>query len=246
LRAPDILRRAAAALHADPRAGVLSLALLDAASDEPTGWRLLLSGLDFACYHAAFAGGACLFRHEAYDRAGGYPEAFAGAAFGGEFDLTVRIYAAGFAVLHFPELVMHHHVDKDERRWWGELSQGYRHLQYTIARLYPPVWRSLAGWKALAAQTWVTLRLNGGRGLIGDLAAARRASARGRGEQRPVPVRALELLYFAKYHRVLGGHELECAPRRILLRIPFWRMRRKRARTAKLDAPRRAGPARST
>lgn len=235
LRAADILRRAVAALDADPRAGVLSLSLLNATSDEPTGWRLMLSGLDFPCYHAAFAGGASLVRRAAFERAGGYTEAFQG--FGEEFDLTVRLYAAGFAVLHFPELAMHHHVDKDERRWWGELSQGYRHLQYTIARLYPPLWRVAAGWKALATQAWVTLRLNGGRGLCGDLADARAWARRGRAERRPVPVRALEMLYFAKYHRVLAGDELDRAPRRVLPRIPLWRLRRKLTRAPKLPYP---------
>jgi len=213
---------------------VLSLGLLNAVSDEPTGWRRMLSGLDFACYHAAFAGGASLMRREAFDRAGGYAAAFQG--FGEEFDLTVRLYASGFAVLHFPELSMHHHVDKDDATWWEQLSQGYQHLQYTLARLYPGSLSWAAGCKAWGTQAYVTLRLNGGRGLLSDLRGSCAWWARGRRERRAVPRRALELLYFAKYHRVSDWAALERAPRGVLWRAPWWRLRRKLAGTPKLEA----------
>src|SRR5204862_2015336 len=105
LRATDSVSKLVAAARADPHVGVVSMSLLNAASDEPTGWRRTLGRLPFACYHASFAGGASLMRREAFTTAGGYDEAFRG--FGEEFDLTVRLYAAGFAVLHFPDVSFH-------------------------------------------------------------------------------------------------------------------------------------------
>jgi GT2 family glycosyltransferase len=232
IRDRTTLTRLVAAAEADQHVGVVGMGLLDAVSDEPTGWRLRTGRLPYPCYHASFAGGACLVRQEAWAQAGGYSESFRG--FGEEFDLTVRLYAAGWAVLYYPVVVMHHHVAKDESAWWGEVSQGYRHLQYTIRRLYPSGWAGPAAWKALATQVWVTLRLNGGRGLLRDLVDARRWARLGRAHRRPVTRRALELLYFAKYRRVEDWETLQRAPRGLLRRVPWLRLRRKLADVPKL------------
>jgi len=235
IRDPATLSKLVAAAEADPRVGVVSLGLLDAVSDATTGWRLQQGRLSYKCYHAAFAGGACLIRRAAWDQAGGYATAVRG--FGEEFDLTVRLYAAGWAVLHFPEVVMHHHVEKDDDAWWVQLSQGYRHLQYTLRRLYPWPWNVVASWKALVTEVWVTLRLNGGRGLLGDLADAARWARLGHAHRRPVGRRALERLYFAKYHRVDDWETVERAPAGLLWRLPWLRLRRKLGGVPKLPLP---------
>ena len=66
------------------------------------------SRLDYPCYHAAFAGGACLFRREAFHAAGGYAQPltagdpFVGIAYeeidntgGSDGDKSVRVYLHG-------------------------------------------------------------------------------------------------------------------------------------------------------
>ncbi len=175
LRAPDSVSKLVAAAQSDPRVGVVSAALYNAASDEPTGWRRTLGKLPYRCYHASFAGGACLMRKRAFDEAGRYDEAFAG--FGEEFDLAVRLYAAGWAVLHFPDVAFHHHVEKTDEEWREQVSEGYAHLQYTIARLYPAPWAASASAKALATQVWVDVRHHGGRHVLGEIAKSRACRA---------------------------------------------------------------------
>lgn len=244
IRASDTIERLVDAIAADPRVGVVSMALYNAASDEPTGWRRTLGLLPFACYHASFAGGASLVRREAFLAAGGYDEAFAG--FGEEFDLTVRLYATGWAVLHFPDVAFHHHVQKTDEEWRAQVSEGYAHLQYTIGRLYPFPWRLLAAAKAMAVQVWIDARHHGGRHVPGEIANAMAWARRGRRARAPVPVRALERLYFVKYFRVGSWEEAERAPRGLLRRVLFLRLRRKRLRVPKLPlpAPRTSAPAR--
>jgi GT2 family glycosyltransferase len=237
LRAADIVSKLVAAARADARVGVVSMALYNAASDEPTGWRRTLGKLPFACYHASFAGGACLMRAEAFRAAGGYDEAFTG--FGEEFDLTVRLYAAGWAVLHFPDAAFHHHVEKTDEEWRLQVSDGYAHLQYTIWRLYPAPWWFLASMKALATQVWIDVRHHGGRHVIGEFAKSHVWAHRGGHVKRRVPLRALELLYFAKYFRVASWDELERAPRGLLRRVLLLRLRRKRLGVPKLPLPER-------
>jgi GT2 family glycosyltransferase len=236
LRATDAVSKCVAAAERDPRVGVVSMALFNAATDEPTGWRRTLGLLPYACYHASFAGGACLIRRDAFESAGRYPEAFTG--FGEEFDLTVRLYAAGFAVLHFPDAAFHHHVAKTDEDWRLQVSEGYAHLQFTIARLYPFPWRVLASMKALATQLWIDLRHHGGRHLVAEAWSSHVWYHRVKGSSRAtVPVRALELLYFAKYFRVTSWDELERAPRGLLRRLPLLRLRRKRLGVPKLPLP---------
>jgi GT2 family glycosyltransferase len=238
LRERDAVAKLAAAAARDPRAGVVSMALFDAATDQPTGWLLRASRLDFPCYHMSFAGGACLMRRRAFDEAGGYPEAFSG--FGEEFDLAVRLYARGWAVLHFPGAAFHHHVAKSDEEWRLQVSEGYAHLQYTLWRLYPWPWWLLASTKALATQLWIDVRHHGGRHLVAEAAKSHVWAHRGGREATPVPVRALELLYFAKYFRVASWDELERAPRGLLRRVAFLRLRRKRLGVPKLPLPDRS------
>jgi len=235
LRAADSVTKLVAAARDDPRVGVVSMALYNAASDEPTGWRRTLGKLPFRCYHASFAGGACLMRRAAFDDAGGYDEAFAG--FGEEFDLTVRLYAAGWAVLHFPDVAFHHHVEKSDEEWRAQVSEGYAHLQYTIARLYPAPWAFFAAGKALATQIWIDVRHHGGRHMFEEIGKSRMWRRLGRRARRPVDRRALELLYFAKYFRVESWDVLERAPRGLMRRVLFLRLRRKRLDVAKLPLP---------
>jgi len=240
LRSPDILRRLVDAAEADPHVAVVSMGLLNAATDEPTGWRRTSGRLTFPCYHDSFAGGACLVRRSAFLEVGGYGTGFRGC--GEEFDLSVRLYAAGHAVLQLPDVVFHHHVDKDDDAWREQLRLGYRHLQYTIRRLYPGVWCWLAGAKCLATHLWVDLRLWGGGRMGDEIAGARRWWARGAVRRDPVPLRALERLYFAKYFRVEDMATLERAPRGLLRRLPWLRLRRKLRDAAKLELPSRMRP----
>ncbi len=235
LRAKDIVSKCVTAILGDPRVGVVSMSLYNAASDEPTGWRRTLGRLAYPCYHASFAGGACLVRRESFVAAGGYDEAFAG--FGEEFDLTVRLYAADWAVLHFPGASFHHHVEKTDDEWRQQVSEGYAHLQYTIARLYPPPWRFCASMKALATQVWIDVRHHGGRHVFAEIAKSRRWARAGRRARHPVPIRALELLYFAKYFRVESWPVLETAPRGLMRRVLLFRIRRKWRDLAKLPLP---------
>lgn len=235
LRSTDAVGRLAAAAERDPRVGVVSMALYDAATDQPTGWLLRASRLDFPCYHTSFAGGACLMRRRAFDEAGAYPEAFTG--FGEEFDLTVRLYAKGWAVLHFPEVAFHHHVAKSDDEWRRQVSEGYAHLQYTIWRLYPWPWWFLASMKALATQLWIDVRHHGGRHLVAEARQSHVWAHRARPVAAPVPVRALEHLYFTKYFRVVSWDEVERAPRGLLRGVLRLRLRRKRLGVAKLPLP---------
>lgn len=235
LRATDIVSKCVAAAERDPRVGVVSMGLLNAVTDEPTGWRRTLGRLPYACYHASFAGGACLMRRRAFAQAGGYPDAFTG--FGEEFDLTVRLYAAGWAVLHFPDVSFHHHVEKTDDEWRRQVSEGYAHLQFTIWRLFPWPWWAFASAKALATQLWVDVRLHGGRHLVSEAWASHVWAHRGGAVATPVPVRALEHVYFAKYFRVTSWDELERAPRGVLRRLLALRIRRKRLGLPKLPLP---------
>lgn len=235
LRATDIVSKCVAATERDPRVGVVSMGLLNAATDEPTGWRRTLGRLPYACYHASFAGGACLMRRRAFDEAGGYPEAFTG--FGEEFDLTVRLYAKGWAVLHFPDASFHHHVEKTDEAWRLQVSDGYAHLQYTLWRLYPWPWWFVASMKALATQMWIDVRHHGGRHLVGEARKSHVWAHAGGRAAESVGVRALELLYFAKYFRVTSWDELERAPRGLLRRVLWLRLRRKRLDVPKLPLP---------
>lgn len=235
IRSRDTVSRLVASLAADPRVGVAGMGLLNAASDEPTGWRRTQGRLPYACYHASFAGGACLVRRRAFEEAGGYSEAFRG--FGEEFDLTVRLYGAGWAVLYLPDVCFHHHVEKTDEEWRLQLTQGYQHLQYTIRRLYPAPWNALASWKALAVQTVLGIVQHGGRHVVPDLAGSLRWGRRGARERTALDRRALELAYFAKYYRVGDWETLERAPRGFLWRLPFVRARRTLRGLAKLPLP---------
>jgi hypothetical protein len=236
LRSADAVAKCVAAAAADPRVGVVSMALFNAATDEPTGWRRTLGRLPHACYHASFAGGACLMRRQAFEYAGRYPQDFTG--FGEEFDLTVRMYATGWAVLHFPDAAFHHHVEKSDEDWRLQVSDGYAHLQFTVSRLYPWPWRVLASVKALVTQLWIDVRHHGGRHVVAEAWKSHVWYHRvGPGARAPVPVRALEQLYFAKYFRVTSWDELERAPRGLLRRVLLLRLRRKRLDVPKLPLP---------
>ncbi len=235
LRSPDILRRLVDAAEADPHVAVVSMALMNAATDEPTGWRRQSGHLTFPCYHASFAGGACLVRRQVFLDVGGYGDGFHGC--GEEFDLTVRLYAAGWAVLHFPEVEFHHHVDKDEGAWRAQLCRGYRHLQYTVRRLYPRPWCWLAATKSLLTHLYVDVRLEGGPGLRDEIAASRRWWTRGSHVRAPVSREALERLYFAKYYRVSDMATLRRAPSGLLWRLPWLRFMRKIRNLPKLPLP---------
>ncbi len=232
LRDPRALGVLLDAAARDAHVAVVSMALFDATSGDPTGWRLSRGYIGFPCYHASFAGGASLVRRDAFRAAGGYDPAFRGH--GEEFDLAVRLYAGGHAVLHLPDAVFHHHVDKTELDWRAQVSAGFCHLQYTIARLYPAPWHVPAGLKALATQLWIDVRHHGGTRLLAELRDALAWRRRGRAARAPVELRALERLYFAKYHRVADWAALERAPRGALLRVLVWRIRRKLRRAPKL------------
>ena len=243
LRREDVIRRLVDAAEADPHVAVVSMGLLNAVTDEPTGWRRTSGRLGFSCYHASFAGGACLVRRRAFQEVGGYGVGFQGC--GEEFDLTVRLYAAGFAVLHLPEVVFHHHVEKDERAWRAQLCRGYRHLQYTVRRLYPGIWCWLAAAKSLLTHLYVDARLIDGPMLRDEIAASRRWWARGSAGRAPVSLRALERLYFAKYYRVEDMDTLSRAPKGLLYRLPWLRFLRKVRDVPKLELPRRLRPPRA-
>jgi GT2 family glycosyltransferase len=225
LRDPEGVARLVAAVGADPRIAVVSMSLLNAASDEPTGWRRSLGDVPFPCLHASFGGGACLVRRSAFLDTGGYPDAI--PVYGEEFDLTVRLYDRGFAVVHLPDVEFHHQVEGIEHAWQGKISAGYGHLQYTICRLYPGGWAALASLKALLSTAWVTGRLFGWRHVPGVVGNALRWAAKGRRERAPVAVRGLERLYFAKYFRVDRPEDLAAAPRGLLARLPLYRLLRK-------------------
>jgi len=235
IRAKDVLERLVEALDERPRVGVASMALYDAEVDEPTGWRLRTAALDYACFHASFAGGACLVRADAFRESGAYCELFTGP--GEEFDLAVRMYGAGWPILHFPEVAFHHHVDKSESDWMHLVAAGYAHLQLTIWRLYPAPWHVLASAKALLAAIYVDLRLYGGRLLLYDVREGWRNARVGMRERRPVSRAALADLYAAKYYRVGSPETLARARRGVLLRLPWLRLRRKLRGVAKLPAP---------
>ena len=180
-------------------------------------------------------------RREAFAAAGGYDDAFRG--FGEEFDLTVRLYAAGWAVLHFPDVAFHHHVEKSDEEWRLQVSEGYAHLQYTIWRLYPAPWVFFASMKALATQVWIDVRHYGARHVVSELAKSHVWAHAGRRARRPVAQRALELLYFAKYFRVASWEVLERAPRGLMRRVLFLRIRRKLRDLPKLPLPPGLAPA---
>ncbi len=235
IRAPTVLRQLAAALDAQPDVGVASMALYDAEEDEPTGWRLRSAQLSYPCLHASFAGGACLMRAAAFRRAGGYCELFTGP--GEEFDLTVRLFAAGAPVLHFPVVAFHHHVEKSEADWMRLVSAGYAHLQLTIWRLYPWPWCVFAAAKAFAAALYVDLRLCGGRMWWWDVVDGARCALSGLRHRAAVPRSALEALYTAKYIRVETVAELERVGPGTLRRVLALRLRRKRLGVAKLPPP---------
>lgn len=235
LRAGDILSKCVAAAERDARVGVVSMGLLNAVSDEPTGWRRTLGRLPYPCYHASFAGGASVMRRRAFEEAGRYCEGFDG--FGEEFDLTVRLYAKGWAVLHFPEVSFHHHVEKTDEAWRLQVSEGYAHLQYTIWRLYPAPWWFVASMKALAVQVAIDLRYHFGRHVLAELWKSHVWAHKAPRGTETVPLRALELLYFAKYFKVASWDELERAPRGLLRRVFLLRLRRKRLGVAKLAIP---------
>ena len=237
LRSSDIVGRVVETAMADPRAGVVSMGLLNADDNEPTGWRRSLGQLEFTCYHAGFAGGACLVRAEAFRDTGGYCEAFTGPS--EEFDLTVRLYDAGWAVVHFPKVFFHHYVDKDAEHWRVLVSRGYKQLQYIIWRLYPSPWHVLASLKAVVTQLYIDVRHHFGLHLAAELFGSVRWAARGLRDREPVARRSLERMYYAKYFRVSDWETLERAPSGLLRRLPLLRMRRKMRRVPKLPIPAR-------
>lgn len=235
LRDTSAVAELVAEARRDPRVGVVSMGLLNAVSDEPTGWRLTQGRLPHTCYHASFAGGASLHRAEAFRAAGGYGDAFPGP--GEEFDLTLRLYATGWAVLHHPAVRFHHHVEKTEEDWRRQLVDAYRHLQYVVARSYPAPWHRWASWKALATQAWVDLRLHGGQDLFVNLAASWRRRQEGRAARAPLSIEGLERTYAAKY-LLLDDWDVLCrAAPGILRRVLWLRLRRKLSGRPKLEPP---------
>lgn len=235
IRAADTVTRLVEALRSDERAGVVSMGLLNAVSDEPTGWRRTLGRLPYTCYHASFAGGASLHRAQAFHDAGGYSTAFPGP--GEEFDLTLRLYAAGWAVVHHPVVEFHHRVEKDDEDWRRQLVDAYAHLQYVIARSYPSPWHHTASWKALLTQVVVDLRLHGGHDWSANLRRSLEWRRRGRTDRRPLSVAELERTYAAKYYRLDRWDELLRVAPGVLRRIPLLRLQRKLRDVPKLDAP---------
>ncbi len=233
LRDPTSLGRLVEQLAAQPRLAVVTTALLDAVADEPTGWRLRQSGLTTACLHFSFAGGASLLRAAAFRAAGGYLRGSIGP--GEEYDLAVRLYHRGDAILHFPDVVFHHRVDKTEDDWMAELHRGYAHLQRTIWRLYPAPWHLLGSLKALFTALYVDCRLGGGRRLGAVLRDGWAMARVGASLRRPVSREGLRRLYYAKYHFLTQCVALDAAPRTTLWRLPVWRLRRRFGGQAKIE-----------
>ncbi len=238
LRSPDILSRCVAEADARPRVGLLSMSLLNADDDEPTGWRLNVKGLSYPCFHASFAGGACLVRATAFREAGGYCTLFSGPS--EEFDLTVRLYGTGWAVLHFPDVEFHHFVDKTDEQWRVLVSQGYCHLQLIVWRLYPAPWHLTAAAKAFVTQLGIDVLHHGGRHLLSEIRGAWAGARVGRQHRAPISRAQLASLYAAKYYRINDWPTLERARRGVLLRLPFLRILRKLRAVPKLPLPRRA------
>ncbi len=238
IRATDTLTRLIEGLESDPRAGMVSMAIYDAELDEPTGWARSLGPVPYSCYHDGFAGGACLMRAAAFRECGGYIEAFTGPS--EEFGLAVRLYGAGWAIRHVPDLVFHHHVDKTDEHWRELISTGYSHLQYVTWRLYPAPWSVLASLRLLATQLYIDLRQQWGRHVLPEIAAAVRWAWRGLRDRSPVARDGLSALYAAKYYRIDDGETLDRARRGVLFRLPILRLLRKRRRVAKLPWPQEA------
>ena len=235
IRAPDTLRRLESVLLALPGVGVLSMGLLDAGDDAPTGWARTLGPLPFACLHDVFAGGACAMRAEAFGASGGYMESFSGPS--EEFGLAVRIHGAGWAVAHEPAIVFHHHVSKTDATWRRLVFLGYVNLQTIVWTHYPAPWHLFASAKALATHVWVELRLPGGCDVLGALSQGLRAAWRARRDRDPIPVGGLEALYAAKYYKAELPARLAPVRPGILRRIVGLRLRRKRLGVRKLPLP---------
>ncbi|MBN8898679.1 MAG: glycosyltransferase, partial [Rhodospirillales bacterium] len=190
--APDTLARAREALAAAPRTGVLGCRILTHASavDDLSSWgypAALLPRAGERFDAATFVGAGHVIRRAAWESVGGYDSALFFCW--EEFDLSLRLLAAGWAIRYHGDLAVTHKVSGEHRVHWS----GARWYHHVRNRLY--IGRKFgAGWVTLSprvaaylAKGWRNGRLAETRRAIADAARMPMAAPP---RPLPAPVRA--------------------------------------------------------
>ena len=99
---------------------------------------------------AGFLGGACLYRSEALDRAGGFPHFKLGGA---EPFLSYRFLDLGYEMIYVPSATIIHWASKEERVEWQRIYFGSAGRIKAVLRNEPRLLRRLAhlAWKPFVA-----------------------------------------------------------------------------------------------
>jgi GT2 family glycosyltransferase len=148
--------------------------------------------------HYTFSGGASAIRKTLLDRAGYYTADYFRQ--GEESDLSLRIYDAGYTVLHCPDAVMYHEVSSINRHPKLFLFYGCRNDLYTIVRRYPWPW-ILPGFVQKSI-SWIVLGLQRGAFIytFAGICAAAVQSPRLLFQRKPVSMRTMQTIFSLRWH----------------------------------------------
>jgi GT2 family glycosyltransferase len=127
-----LLVRAAEILERNPRCGAVAFTQTDA-RDRP--WGAQVTGSASPCYAPHFFGFGYLLRTYAIRQVGGFVLDY----YYEEVELSLRLWDAGWSIIHDPQLAVVHHHDWRERDW-TELSRKILRNTILSAFLRYPAW----------------------------------------------------------------------------------------------------------
>jgi len=131
---PGLLVRAVEILERHPRFGAVAFSQADARGC-PWPLALQVTGSAVPCYAPAFFGFGALLRAEAIRQVGGFVLDY----YYEEVELSLRLWDAGWSVIHDPSLAVVHHHDW-QRRDWTLLSRKILRNTILTALLRYPAW----------------------------------------------------------------------------------------------------------
>lgn len=152
LTRPDDIQRAVLRLEREPQLAVLTFFLYEG-DDLPS---TLPSG-EGERYVGTFSGCAHMIRKDAIQAVGGYRDLY--FYYAEEPEYSIRLIAAGWRILSYPAVVVHHRVSPIGRSWGRILAYSYRNNVWTALLLYPfPRVMATASWRVLLNSVKMTRR----------------------------------------------------------------------------------------
>ena len=187
LTRPDDVQRAVSRFEEEPKIAVLTFLLYegdDLPPELPTG--------EGERYVRTFSGCAHMIRKEAIRDVGGYRDLY--FYYAEEPEYSIRLIAAGWRILSYPAVVVHHRVSPIGRSWGRIHAYSYRNNVWTVLLLYPfPRVVTIASWRILQ-NTMKMARRGELRWLLWAVASLFAGLPWIARERAPVPTRVVRIL----------------------------------------------------